>query len=835
MKAVIMAGGFGTRLRPITCNIPKPMVPVANIPMMEHIVNLLKQYDLKRIVSILYFQPEVITKYFGEGEEFDIEMEYQMATADFGTAGSVKNTEEKLKDEPFIIISGDVLTDFDLSAAIAYHKEKKSMATMVLTRVTNPLEYGVVITGDDGKIIRFLEKPSWGEVFSDTINTGIYILEPEIFKYIPPKTEFDFSKNLFPLMLKEGLPLYGYIAQGYWKDIGNLDEYLLAHQNVLTGDIKIKIPGERLNVIGKDIWVGKNANIGAKVKFKGGVILGDNCEIEDGAELENSILGHGCVVKKGARLRNATLWDNVHVGNGAFIEDSVVSWSTHLQNGVTLEKGVVIGEECRIGANATIRENIKIWPRKSVEEGSTVYTSLIWSDKWTKNLFNDYGICGLANVEITPEMASKIGAAFGSTLAKGSSIITSRDSHKISRMINRAIICGLSSSGIKVADLRVTPAPVSRFKPNAFMRGGGVHVKVSADDPNQLEIILFDVEGRDISVATKKTIERLFNREDFRRVPINEVGEITFPPRVPENYSEELLRCIDLQAIKEKNLKIVLDYNYSGASAIFATFLGKLNCEVISLNAYQDEVRTSKISQEGAQASVASIVKSLGADLGIILGDGAERITFVDDQGRVIIGEEALLTWIRMVLEVVPDARIAVPVSSTHAIEKLAAKSGGTILRTKTNSRALMDAALNEKVKVCVDSNGGIIFPAFQAAFDGMMATVKLLEYLANINKPLSAIVNDLPSFFVKSCRVPCPWEDKGKVMRYAMEFAKDKETQLVDGVKILLNQDEWVLVLPDPDKPFVNVTVESSSEKKAEDLLQKMISRVEEWKEVED
>ncbi|GAB4279779.1 MAG: mannose-1-phosphate guanyltransferase [Candidatus Rifleibacteriota bacterium] len=835
MKAVIMAGGFGTRLRPITCNIPKPMVPVANIPMMEHIVNLLKQYDLKRICSILYFQPEVITKYFGEGEEFGIEMEYQMATADFGTAGSVKNAEEKLKDEPFIIISGDVLTDFDLSEAIKFHKEKKALATMVLTRVTNPLEYGVVITGDDGKIIRFLEKPSWGEVFSDTINTGIYILEPEIFKYIPPKTEFDFSKNLFPLMLKENLPLYGYIAQGYWKDIGNLDEYMLAHQSLLSGEVKIKIPGERLNLIGRDIWVGKNTKIGSKVKFKGGVILGDNCEIEDGAELENSILGHGCVVKKGARLKNATLWDNVHVGQNASIEDSVVSWSTHLQDGVKLEKGVVIGEECRIGANAVIRENVKIWPRKSVEEGSTVYTSLVWSDKWTKNLFNDYGISGLANIEITPEMASKIGAAFGSILQKGESIITSRDSHKISRMINRAIICGLSSAGINVADLRVTPAPVARFKPNAFMRGGGIHVKVSGDDPNELEIIIFDVEGRDISVAQKKSIERLFNREDFRRVPIDEVGEITFPPRVPENYSEELLRCIDLQKIREKKFKIVVDYAYSGASGIFATFLGKLNCEVIALNAYQDEVKPIHLTEENSRASVSSIVKSLGADAGIILGDGAERITFVDDHGRVILGEEALLTWIKMVLQVIPGARIAVPISSSHSVEKLAAELGGTIVRTKTSSRALMDAALNDNVEICVDNRGGIIFPAFQAAFDGMIAFAKLLEFLAQINKPLSEIVNDLPPFYVKSQKVPCPWEYKGKVMRHAMNFAKDKETVLVDGVKIIMNSDEWVLVLPDPDKPFVNITVESTSEKKVDDLLNKMLERVNEWKGDED
>lgn len=834
MKAVIMAGGFGTRLRPITCNIPKPMVPLANVPMMEHIVNLLKHYGFDRICSILYFQPEVITKYFGEGSDFGIQMEYQMATADFGTAGSVKNTEEKLKDESFIIISGDVLTDFDLSEAIKYHRENKAMATMVLTRVTNPLEYGVVITADDGKIIRFLEKPSWGEVFSDTINTGIYILEPEIFKYIPAKTEFDFSKNLFPLMLKEGLPLYGYVAGGYWKDIGNLEEYALAHKSVLNGEVKLQIPGDRLNIIGRDVWVGKNSTISPKVKFKGGVIIGQNCVIADGVDLENCVIGDGCIIKKNAKIRGGILWDSVHIGENAEVYEAVISDNTHILDNAVIEAGAIISEECRIGKGAIIRENVKIWPKKRVEDGSTVFSSIIWSDKWTKNLFSDYGISGLANIEITPEMASKIGAAFGSTLPKGSSIITSRDTNKISRVINRAIISGLSSTGINVADLRVTPAPVARYKPGAFMRGGGVHVKLSGDDPNQIEIKVFDVEGRDISVAQKKSIERLFNRDDFRRVSISEVGEISFPPRVPENYSEELLRCLDVKAINERKLKVILDYCFSGASGIFNTFLGKLNCEVITLNAYHDENRVLMISHEQSRASVSSIVKSLGADLGIVMGDGAEFITFIDDQGRIIKGTEAMVVWAKMVLELIPGAHIAVPVSATHQLEALAALHGGNIVRTKTSDRALMDAAVSGKVETCIDDRGGIIFPAFQAAFDGMIASVKLLEFISQLKKPLSEIINSIPAFYERSCRIPCPWEDKGKVMRYAMEYAKDKETHLLNGVKILLSNDEWILVLPDPDRPFVNVWVESTSDKKVQDLLEKTVARVEEWKQKE-
>ncbi|MDD3628086.1 MAG: nucleotidyltransferase family protein, partial [bacterium] len=233
MKAVIMAGGFGTRLRPLTCNIPKPMVPVANRPIMQHIVQLLKKHNFKDVISILYFQPEQITDYFKDGKDFGIKMKYQNAQEDFGTAGSVKNTESLIGDSPFLVISGDVITDFNLTKAVKFHKDKKSLITIVLTRVKNPLEYGVVITDQKSRITKFLEKPSWGEVFSDTINTGIYIIEPEIMKHIPEKQEFDFSKNLFPTLMKNNIPIYGYIADGYWKDVGNITEYRKSHMDIL--------------------------------------------------------------------------------------------------------------------------------------------------------------------------------------------------------------------------------------------------------------------------------------------------------------------------------------------------------------------------------------------------------------------------------------------------------------------------------------------------------------------------------------------------------------------------------------------------------------------------
>src|SRR5512137_687880 len=242
MRAVVMAGGFGTRLRPLTEKLPKPMAYVGNRPMMEHVVRLLRRHGFTDLDMLLYFHPECITSHFGDGSAFGVAVNYLTAEADYGTAGAVKLDEGRLTGT-FMVISADIITDFDLSAAVRFHKERKAAATIVLTRATNPLQYGIVMTDEEGRITRFLEKPSWGEVFTDTINTGIYILEPEVLSLIPEKEPFDFSKNLFPTLLSRGERLFGYVAEGYWKDVGNLNEYLNVQVDVLEGKVDIDLPG----------------------------------------------------------------------------------------------------------------------------------------------------------------------------------------------------------------------------------------------------------------------------------------------------------------------------------------------------------------------------------------------------------------------------------------------------------------------------------------------------------------------------------------------------------------------------------------------------------------
>lgn len=238
LKAMIMAAGVGSRLEPITKTLPKPMVPVQDKPIMEHIINLLSYYGVHNIIANLYYLPGVIKAYFGDGSDFGVKLLYSEEEALKGTAGGVKNNEWFL-DETFIVMSGDALTDIDLAEFIRFHRRKKALATIALKRVEDVERFGVVVTKDTGEISAFQEKPKKEEALSNLVNTGIYIFEPEIFKYIPPDTVFDFGKQLFPLLVREGLPFYGYPMKGYWRDIGTLDSYREAKADAASGLVEL--------------------------------------------------------------------------------------------------------------------------------------------------------------------------------------------------------------------------------------------------------------------------------------------------------------------------------------------------------------------------------------------------------------------------------------------------------------------------------------------------------------------------------------------------------------------------------------------------------------------
>jgi mannose-1-phosphate guanylyltransferase/phosphomannomutase len=838
MKAVIMAGGFGTRLRPLSCSIPKPMVYVANKPMMEHIVNLLKKHGLIDLVVLLYFQAETIKRYFGDGSRFGVNIEYVQAQEDYGTAGAVKNA-QSLLDDRFLVISADVLTDIDLKGACDFHTNNQARATMVLARMENPLAYGVVITKEDGRISRFLEKPTWGEVFSDTVNTGIYILEPGVLDLIPDKHNFDFSKNLFPQMLSGNQPLYGYITRNYWRDVGNLEEYFQAHQDILEGRVGIETGGNLLHREQASLWVGKNVQVGEKVDFKGTVIIGNDVHIGSHSFISNSVIGDDTRIGEDVNLDRCVIWKDVSIGKHSILTEAIVANNSTLEEETVVFENAIVSENCHIEKGAKIKANVRVWPGKRVEGGSILSSSLVWGDRWNRELFTDAKVMGVGNVELTPEFAVKLGAAYGAMLGKGATVVTSRDAGSTSRMINRALICGLLSAGVNVNDLRTLPIPVVRYELKAGKERGGIHTRRSPLDPKQTDVIFFNGGGRDLPSAKTKAVERLFFREDFRRAAPEETGQLDFPQRVIESYRQDFLKAIDAERIRGADFKVVVDYSNGGACEIFPSIIGSLGCEVISLNAYLDPKKLSRTDEVLTHSigQLSSIVKSLQADVGFLFDPGAEKLCVVDEEGEFIPPDLLLLIVTSLFLNSTRAQKIAVPVVASMGVEKIASEYGVEVIRVRNDHLAMMDALSQLKVDFVGGTKGGFIFPGFQLGADAMFNVAKILELLSKNGKSvsgthkksLSQLRKELDQYHMVRQIVPCTWGKKGQVMRELSKYTEDCKRELIDGVRVL-NCDSWVQVIPDRRKASFHILAESTKPGDAEKLLEKFVNKINEW-----
>jgi mannose-1-phosphate guanylyltransferase / phosphomannomutase len=339
MKAFVMAAGVGTRLRPLTYDIPKPMISIVNKPVLEHTLELLIKYGIKEVVVNLHHQGEMIKNYFGSGSKWGIRIQYSQEKKLMGTAGGVKKA-ERFFDETFLVMSGDGLTDINLSRAIDSHRRKKSLATMILKQVDARFEYGVVMLDKTGKISKFLEKPTWSSIFSNTVNTGIYIFEPAVFKYIPKNKFYDFGHNLWPLLLNKKLKIYGYQADEYWCDIGNLSEYRRAQSDILSGKVKINIPGEKT---ANNIWIGKKTKINPRVTLEGPCVIGDNCRLEEDVKIGRfTVVGNNGVIKKGASLKDCIVWNDVCIDRNVTLANCIIGNSANIQESISVFEGSVI-------------------------------------------------------------------------------------------------------------------------------------------------------------------------------------------------------------------------------------------------------------------------------------------------------------------------------------------------------------------------------------------------------------------------------------------------------------------------------------------------------------
>jgi mannose-1-phosphate guanylyltransferase len=345
MQALILAGGKGTRLRPLTMHTPKPIVPIAGRPFLQYQLELLKRADIRDVILSLSYQPHKIEDRLGDGTDFNVRISYAVEATPLGTAGAYRNA-AALISETTVVFNGDVLTDIDLNEVIRFHRERQATATIVLTPVPNPTAYGLVETEADGRVRRFLEKPKPEEVTCDTINAGIYILEPRVLDYVPEGEPFMFEYGVFPQLLERNEPFYAYTWRGYWRDIGTAASYLQANMDVLGGVVKLlaRPPAER------------GEKFDPTAEIDGRSVVDPSCTLKAGARIVNSFVSRNCVIEESARIENSVVRGGSRIGAGSIITRAIVGKGCYIGRAVTVNSGAVLGDKSVVTDYSNIGE-----------------------------------------------------------------------------------------------------------------------------------------------------------------------------------------------------------------------------------------------------------------------------------------------------------------------------------------------------------------------------------------------------------------------------------------------------------------------------------------------
>lgn len=788
-----MSGGIGTRLRPLTCDLPKPMVPIFNKPVMEYIIDLLKRYQINDVAVTLHYLPNMVMDYFGDGEKFDMNINYYIEDEPLGTGGSVKNAQEFINDT-IVVISGDAFTNVDLRRAYEFHVQRGSKATLVLKREPVPLEYGVVITDENGRIIKFLEKPSWGEVFSDTINTGIYILEPEVFDYFEKGQNFDFSKDLFPRLLKDNVPMYGYVTDRYWCDVGDLNSYIQTHIDILSNEDKHYLLGRNQ---GKGVWVGEGTIIEKGTKLYPPIFIGKNSIIKKGAVIEPyTIIGENCVIGEGTSIKRSILWSNVNISKNCEIRKSVICNNAIVDEHSRIFEGSAIGAYTRISKNSTIKPKVKIWPYKIIEENTVVTDNLVWEERVSKKLFGYRNISGRINETITPEVATKLGASFATVIKENGTIVVNSDECNTSTLIKSSIISGILSTGAMVIDIDNSTTPICRFGVKYFKADGGIYIRTDYFDENKIYIEFINNKGANIDKSTERKIENTFILEDFRRFSENEIQDVVNIDKFYQIYLKEGIDGIEnIEKISSYKPKIIMSSPSRNILILAEKYLKSIGCQV----------ETVEFNKSLTIEDMRNMVLDKDGELGIIYSNDGERLVLTDGF-NIVEDEKYYMLTMLIGFKTGAIKEAVIPYNFPRVMEKLAKEYRGRTIYSKSN--------ISEIIKTIVDRN---IDFQYIINFDSIWATGKIIDYLIGSDVTIDQLLKELPEYHYFKKEIPCRWDDKGKIIRRLIED-RNKGIELKEGVRFI-DDKGWVLIIPDDEKPQFNLFIEGYNEEYAEEL----------------
>ncbi len=834
MKAVVMAGGFGTRIQPLTHSRPKPMLPIVNKPMMEHTMLALRDLGIKEFIVLLYFKPDVIKEHFKDGSHLGISIIYVLPDDDYGTAGAVRLAKEHIGDDNFIIISGDLVTDFDFRRIFDFHAQAASRLTIGLTSVDNPLQFGVVIADGEGRIEKFLEKPSWGEVFSDTINTGIYIIEPEILDYIPEGENFDFAKDLFPLLMRSGIPLMGYNLEGYWRDVGNPESYREVYEDIMQHRVAFTFDGAETRYPDGVLYSPEPVSLDPSIEIVGNVVIGRRVTIGKGCRLNNVVIGDDVTVGGECRIRNSVFWEDVKVGRNVKMDNCVVCNHNVIGKNVSAKAGLILAEGCEVGQLARFEQDIVVWPDKVIDDAAILSNNVIWGSKYKNSIFENGTVAGRSNVELSCEMVTKLAEAFGSQLPIGSTVYVSRDHARSSRMLKRAFLGGLLSAGINVIDLQNAPMMMMRYNlANHPEITAGIHFRQYLYDPTRTEVLFFDEYALRLKSDTAKSVERAFFTEKFRRVEHSSIGSILDQRSAYEcfSYKDSVVANLDTTLLRRKEFRVVADLMHGSLSPVYSELMKMIGIDNILLNANPEEEQQGNEAAIKARsvADVSSIIRSLGIKMGFIIYPNAHKLLLVCDEGNLLEKEMALLAVLHLINLDASSRRhkVFLPAWAPDFMD-------GTFehLDIERGKYADFNAEKMRSYDLIATVDGNFAFTKFALHRDAAYSSFKIMELLLKYDILLSEIVDTIAPFFYVQMQIPCTQALKGKMMRMFLEDAKGGRSCTVDGVKIWKGEHDWVLMIPDQYSDNLNLYIQAMDVDRGEAIREEYREKIARWAE---
>lgn len=784
-----MAGGEGTRLRPLTCTLPKPMVPILNRPMMEHILNLLKKHGFSKVANTLWYLPDDVTAYFQDGSAFGVSMDYFIEREPLGTAGSVRNTGDFLSDT-FVVVSGDALTDIDLSEAVAFHKQKGSLATLVLTSVPNPLSYGVVLTAEDGKITQFLEKPTWSQVFSDTVNTGIYILEPEVMDLVPPHQKVDFSQDVFPELLRRKAPLFGYVASGYWSDVGNLEVYRQSHKDCLDGKVRLDLP----RPLQGNIYLEEDVQIHESAKIEGPVYIGRGARIGAHAYVgPYTVIGTYSQIDAHANLKRSLLWSGVNLGRRTQLRGCVLAKGVVVEKESEIYEGAVLGPKVRVGAMSSIAPETKVWPEKIILSGTELRNSLVWDSQERRPIFSKHGIGGDIRGSLSPETLIQLGLSYGSFLGRQKKVLITSDFSKVADLAKRALVVGLRGGGLDTRDGGDLTGRVTRVAVQDMALDGALHVGIDPSDVNFVFVECWDGRGRLLSKADQRKMEGIFLREDYPRFGEEDLGDFIQVAGLKKRYVQRLARYYP-SGVPQFKVGLLVEPP--------ADPFGEMVHDFLSRSGYYVE----KDKVEGLPTIVVH----------------NQNWFFQDEQGSRLSTQDWWKGFV-YALKGRNKKAVAMPIHLSETVAQTAREQGLDVCWTKMEAPFWMEAA-SELGNTFFEQDGGPsgnleIFPYIEP----LASIGELLSLISSSNMPLSSWQGTSQ---ITTTEVHCPWDAKGRVMRKLIESSDPDHSVYLDGIKERRNGG-WALVVPDGDEPVFRLYGEVEPESEAAGLIEHYVELI--------